>query len=108
MYLITHHFHLCTNIFLIYEICKSILIEFGINIFFLRCRRRNSVSLKSRNDNNSAELIDNSWQMIDNYFEIIDNCRQMIDNSLQLIDKFPAVFVEQFFGGEFLNKTASA
>lgn len=66
------------------------------------------MSPKSRNDDNSAELIDNSLQMIDNYFEMIDNWRQMIDNSLQLINKFPVVFVEQSFLVKFFNKTASA
>ena len=58
------------------------------------------MSLKSRNDNNFAELIDNSWQMIDNYFEMIDNWRQMID-------KFPVVFVKQSFLVNSFNKMAS-
>ncbi|WP_318617172.1 hypothetical protein [Sporosarcina sp. YIM B06819] len=43
---------------------------------------------RSRNDDNSAQLIDNFAKLIDNLWQLIDNDIEMIDNLCQLIDKF--------------------
>ncbi len=51
------------------------------------------MSRRSRNDNNSVQLIDNSAEMIDNLRQMIDNDFELIDNLWQMIDKFPMMLI---------------